>query len=53
MFEKLNYNEYLKDNPFYKGLGIDLKKYGKIDKKLSKIFIQPLTRTIKYLFHLN
>ena len=36
MFEKLNYDEYLEDNPFYKGLGIDLKKYGKIDKKIEQ-----------------
>jgi hypothetical protein len=35
LFNKLlNYGEYLEENPFHKSLGIDLKDYGQLDKKI-------------------
>jgi len=47
MFKKLNYNKYLKDYPFYKDLGIDLRKYGKINRKIEQDIYSPVDKDNK------
>ena len=32
--ELLNYDEYLKQNPFHQNLGVNLKDYGEVDQKI-------------------
>lgn len=36
MIKKINYQKYLKENPFHKKLGINIDNYGQFDKKKTK-----------------